>query len=237
MKRRTEAHMEGRYDFNAFCGIMDKLLSEDGCPWDKVQTHESLRQYMLEESYEAVDAINNGDMSALCEELGDVLLEVVFHAKIAEKAGEFTMSDVIDGISNKMINRHRHIFGEDVADTPEEVLINWERIKKEEKNVLSAYEDMCAVPKALPALTRAEKVLKRSGLDKTFDASAKQELSDNLKILLYEHKNDNKEEYFGSILLGLAQLARFLEVNTEFSLTNAIEKFINRFEEGANPLI
>jgi tetrapyrrole methylase family protein/MazG family protein len=236
IKKRAEAFMEDKYDFNAFSGIMDRLLAEDGCPWDKIQTHETLRQYMLEESYEAVDAINNGDMPALCEELGDVLLEVVFHAKIAEKAGEFTLDDVIHGISKKMITRHRHIFGTDIANTPEEVLVSWENIKKEEKNYKSVHEDMIAVPKALPALIRAEKVLKRSGIRKELNENDKEKIALKLNNLLNETNFDSSELLFGDMLLDIVRLARFLEINTEFSLTNAIEKFINRFEDGKNPI-
>ena len=113
--------------------LMDKLLSEDGCPWDREQTHKSLRKYMLEECNEAVEAIDNEDMKALCEELGDVLLQVVFHAKIAEKVGAFTMDDVIRGIVSKLVSRHTHIFGNDKAATAEDVAKLWAANKKKER--------------------------------------------------------------------------------------------------------
>ena len=127
--------MEKIYQLEDLVGIMKALRGENGCPWDKVQTHESLREPMLEEAYEAVDAIEKGDMTNLCEELGDVLMQVVFHAQIAEETGVFTLADVLRGICEKMIYRHPHVFGRgDVrADTPEEVLVNWEALKKKEK--------------------------------------------------------------------------------------------------------
>ena len=113
--------------------IMDKLLGEGGCPWDREQTHKSLRKYMLEECGEAVEAIDSGDMQALKEELGDVLLQVVFHAKLAEKAGIFTIDDVIEGISNKLVSRHTHVFGDDTAATAEDVVKIWEANKMKER--------------------------------------------------------------------------------------------------------
>jgi len=121
-------------NFDNFLAVMDRLLGEDGCPWDKEQTHESLRQYLLEECHETIEAINSGDMTSLKDELGDVLLQVVFHAKLAEIAGSFTMDDVITGITDKMIRRHTHIFGDDTAQTPEEVMQLWEANKQKERN-------------------------------------------------------------------------------------------------------
>ena len=118
---------------NKLLGIMDKLLSEDGCPWDREQTHKSLRKYLLEECSEAIEAIDSDDMASLCEELGDVLLQVVFHAKLAEKAGVFTMDDVIESIVNKLVSRHTHIFGDDKAVTAEDVAKLWTANKKKER--------------------------------------------------------------------------------------------------------
>ena len=115
---------------NDLLSLMDKLLSEDGCPWDREQTHKTLRKHMLEECDEAVEAIDNDDMTSLCEELGDVLLQIVFHAKLAEKAGVFTMDDVIEGIVNKLVGRHTHIFGNDKATTAEDVVKLWAANKK-----------------------------------------------------------------------------------------------------------
>jgi len=115
--------------------VMDRLLAPDGCPWDREQTHESLCKYLLEESHEAIEAINNSDMNALKDELGDVLLQVVFHAKIAEAASEFTIDDIINNLIAKLIRRHSHVFGDDKAQTAAEVLQIWENNKKKEKTV------------------------------------------------------------------------------------------------------
>jgi len=203
--------------------IMDTLLGENGCPWDKEQTHESLRQYLLEECYETIEAIDNRDIPSLKEELGDVLLQVVFHAKIAEKAGLFNIEDIIDGISDKLVSRHTHIFGDDKADTPEEVLNVWEANKQNEKNMTPA-QAMRDVPKALPALTRAAKVLKKDkSVKPTFD-----ELLCNIQKSLEALKDLEMPHFdlFGKILLQMVGLSAFLEVNAEFSLTNALEGFI-----------
>jgi len=236
---------------------MDKLLSDDGCPWDRVQTHESLRQYLLEESYEAVDAIDNNDMAALCEELGDVLLEVVFHSKIAEKLNQFTLNDVIEGISKKMINRHRHIFGDVKADTPEAVLKSWEQIKDEEKGYNSKTDKMRTVAKALPALIRAEKIQKYSELEPItdkdidyfytlLDTLLKSTLASTKKskeIDLSTQKTCEKqglalvEEQIGNLLFFVVRICGFYKINPEFALTNALETYITKFENGENPVV
>lgn len=122
-----------KYNFDNLIDLMKKLRSENGCPWDREQTHESLKRYIVEEAYEVIDAIDNYNMEALCEELGDLLLQVVFHSQIAEENGEFDVKDVINGITNKMIKRHTHVFGEDICETSDDVLLNWEKIKQKEK--------------------------------------------------------------------------------------------------------
>ena len=220
---------------------MDKLLSDDGCPWDRVQTHESLRQYLMEECYEAIDAVNNNDMTALCEELGDILLEVVFHSKIGEKLNQFTIDDVIDNISKKMINRHRHIFGGEKADTPEEVADSWEKIKNEEKGYQTIAEKINSVPKALPSLLRAEKIQKRSGLDEHITRKDADNVSTLLNTILKstnsyesERRQDKTfiEEQIGMLLFYVVQICRFFRINPEFALTNALETYITRFKNG-----
>ena len=148
--------------------IIRILRSENGCPWDRVQTHASIRMDMLEEAYEAADAIDKKDMKNLCEELGDVLMQVVFHAEIETEQGGFTMGDVIQGICEKMIYRHPHVFGSGKADTAEEGLINWEELKKKEKRQETQTVVMQSVPEALPALIRARKVQKKAA-DVGFD--------------------------------------------------------------------
>ncbi|MEA4816262.1 MAG: nucleoside triphosphate pyrophosphohydrolase [Lachnospiraceae bacterium] len=224
-----------KYDFSDFIDIIKRLRGEGGCPWDRVQTHESLRISMIEEAYEAVDAINNKNMGNLCEELGDVLLQVVFHARIAEEAGEFTLDDVINGVCNKMISRHTHIFGTDKAETPSEVLDTWERNKKKEKGYETQTEVLRNIPKSLPALIRAQKVQKKVA-EYNFEFKDSEEaigkFFEEINELMagIRRKNGNISEEFGDLLFSAVNISRFFKINPEFSLTNSIEKFINRFE-------
>jgi len=210
--------------YNSFLETMDKLLGENGCPWDLEQTHESLRPYLLEECYETIEAINNNDMDSLKEELGDVLLQVVFHAKLAEKSGAFTLDDVIDTITQKLISRHSHIFGTDKANSPTEVLKVWEANKKKEQP-RSTTQAMQAVPKALPALERAAKVLKRSGKETPSLETLHKGINADLQALA--EPCSKAFEIYGNILIQMVNLSAFLGVNAEFSLTNAVEGFIN----------
>ena len=218
--------------FDKFLEIMDTLLGENGCPWDRAQTHESLRPYLLEECYETAEAIDSGDMPALCEELGDMLMEVIFHAKLAEKTQSFTTADVIDGIAEKLVRRHSHIFGADKAADAGEVEAFWEANKDAEKQYASLAERLRAVPKAMPALMRAQKVIKR--------AKAEGDISrviPRVRALLDELENraeacgsPAKEAYhsiFSEILFHLVKISIILEINAEFSLTNRVEAFIN----------
>ena len=224
-----------QYTFSDFVNIMERLTAPDGCPWDRVQTHESLKRYMIEECYEAVDAINNKDSGNLCEELGDVMLQVVFHSILAKNEGRFDINDVISGISYKMINRHRHIFGDVTANTPEEVLKSWEEIKKEEKGYESETAQLKSIPKSLPALMRCEKVLGKAeklrggGLDMEDLHLKAEEALEELKGC----KNMSEEEKMdkiGKILFLITNISRKNEINPEFALTNAVETYINRFE-------
>ncbi|MCL2224523.1 MAG: MazG family protein [Defluviitaleaceae bacterium] len=207
-------------EFEKFLGVMDVLLGENGCPWDREQTHESLRQYMLEECYEAIDAIDCGDMNALRDELGDVLLQVVFHAKLAEKAGAFGIDDVIKSVSDKLVSRHTHIFGEEKANDVEDVKRIWEANKEKEREG-SAVSAMNSVPKALPALVRAAKVIKRSKKELPPAEEIITRIDEQLKNTAV------KDIDFGNILLSLAALSNILDINAEFSLTKALEAFIN----------
>ena len=221
----------------ALCGIMDALLGENGCPWDRQQTHESLRPYLLEEAYEAAEAIDAQDMPALCEELGDVLFQIVFHATLAEKESRFTLDDIIDGVSQKLIRRHSHIFGADQADTAvitaSDVEAIWARNKKKEKQYETEADRLRAVPKALPALMRAQTVLKRA---KPSDGRAEcfvqmRQLLDKLeKTANNPGESGAVSPVFGELLLNMVKIFNILEINAEFSLTKAIEAFINSVE-------
>ena len=219
--------------FDRLVGVMQTLLSDNGCPWDRAQTHESLRPCLLEECYEVIDAINEKNAENLKEELGDVLLQVVFHSLLAQKEGDFTLDDTINGISDKMIYRHPFIFGED-KDVPRE---KWEDIKKREKGLSTHSEAMHSVAKALPALIRAQKVIKKSKVTKTENIDITFDKAEECLKILKQSKNENetiKMEIIGKLLMQILNISNFFEINAEFSLTNALETYITKFEDFEN---
>lgn len=231
-----------KFTFEDFTDIMERLIAPDGCPWDRVQTHESLKRYMIEECYEATEAIDNNDSENLCEELGDVLLQVVFHSVLAKKEGVFDIDDVISAVSEKMINRHRHIFGDTEADTPDEVIKSWDEIKKEEKGYKTKTEQLRSVPKSLPALMRCEKVISKAEKlkDNNINVDILYTEAENLLKELKEGANEPvsaKMDKIGRILLVIANISRKNEINPEFALTNAVETYINKFECAENTTV
>lgn len=227
------------YGFDDFMDIIRELRSENGCPWDKEQTHESLKKHLIEESYETIEAIDNKDNENLCEELGDVLLQIALHSVIGEEKEEFTIDQVIDGVAKKMIRRHPHVFGDQEVKNSDEVLKNWEEIKQMEKGVNSVGTDlsdeMMKIPKAFPATLRAEKVQKKAtkiGFDFSSFEEALDKVYEELKELEEAKKSGNVEqinEEYGDLMFSMVNLSRFLRINAENSLTNATDKFINRF--------
>lgn len=224
------------YSLEDVINIVKILRGENGCPWDRVQTHETLKDATLEEAYEVIEAINNKDVDNLKEELGDLLLHVIFHSAIAEDNDDFVLTDVTSELAKKLIRRHPHVFKDQNINTPDEVMVNWNQIKKEEKNFTSYTEAIKNVPKAMPALVRAAKVqnkVKEVGFDfdhwqQSFD-KIHEEL-DELNEAVVKGDNCNIMEEFGDVLFSLVNFSRFFKLNPEFSLTNATEKFITRFE-------
>lgn len=230
-----------RFTFYDLVAIMDILRSPDGCPWDREQTHASLKQYLIEECYETLDAIDKKDDEMLWGELGDVMLQVVFHAKIASEQHRFNIHDVTSAICRKMIDRHTHIFGTDKAETASDVLKNWDRIKKAEKNLTSYTETMKDVATALPALMRSVKVQHKAAQagfdwDKPEDALEKvrEEAGEIEQELRNKQKGaSNKAEIaaeIGDLLFASVNVARMLKVEPEQALYATVEKFISRFE-------
>lgn len=213
-----------------------RLTAKDGCPWDRIQTHDTLKRYLIEECCEVIDAIDNRDNENMCEELGDVLFQIVFHSELARREGAFDMSDVIDGITRKMISRHPHIFSGSGEKNIEEINDSWESIKREEKGYKNNMEILKSVPKALPALMRSEKVVSKAyknNMDSEDFAAVAERITENaelLKELKTFHKKE-QEEIIGKILLDLTKISHFSELNAEFSLTNAVKTYINRFED------
>lgn len=224
------------YTFEDLRKVMDILRSKDGCPWDLEQTHESLRSATLEEAYEVVDAINNNDLANLKEELGDLLLHVVFHSKIAKDDHHFTLDDVIHGIVEKLIRRHPHVFKDAQVQDAGQVVTQWEDIKKVEKEYDNQSQRLKGVPKALPALVRAYKVQKKAaevGFDFPDYKAAFEKIHEEVKeleIALETGEKASIQEEYGDLLFSIVNISRFFEINPEISLTNATEKFINRFK-------
>ena len=235
--QNNEFTFKENYNIYDLVLIMAMLRSENGCPWDKEQDHKSIRNNFLEEVYEVVDAIDCDDKAALCEELGDVLLQVVFHSQMEREAGSFDFDDVADGICKKLILRHPHIFSDVSADTTEQVLDNWEKIKMVEKNQLSYTDTLKSVPNAFPALMRAATVQKRAakaGFDwpDVYEPLLKlsEELAELSEAVTEENSEQIKEE-FGDLLFSMVNVSRFLNVDAEQALGDATNKFISRFSK------
>ena len=213
--------------------IVSILRSPGGCPWDAEQDHKSLRRALLEESCEVIEAINEEEPDHLKEELGDLLLQVVFHADIEREAGRFDLEAVADGVSKKLIFRHPHVFGDvQVADS-EEVLVNWDQLKRQEKSQETYTDTLTAVAKSLPALWRAEKVqkkAKKAGFDWSDASGAVDKLSEELAELRQAmEQGTNIQEELGDLLFSVVNVSRFLKADPEEALNAATEKFISRF--------
>lgn len=214
--------------------IMRILRGPQGCPWDREQTYQSIRNEVLEEAYEVCDAIDHNDKGSLCEELGDLLLQVVFHSNMAEELGDFDFLDVTDGICRKLILRHPHVFKDAKAENSSQVLDMWDEIKKKEKNQESFTDTLKSVPTAFPALMRAAKVEKRGfkgGVE--IDNSGDAVLNQTKEFLAVVEKGDKPSvsEKYGQLLFTLASLQRKLDINSEEALNNATAEFIEKFEK------
>ena len=220
-------------DLSELIKIMAALRGEKGCPWDREQTRDSLKPFIIEEAYEVLEAIDEGNPNAVKEELGDLLFQIVFQSRVAEENGEFGISDVIETIAKKMINRHPHVFGDTTCETPEEVIMNWEEHKKREgKQRASILE---GVPKELPALLRAHRLQSRASRvgfdwDKAEDVLAKldEEVAE-FKDAVRRKEEGNIEDELGDILFMIVNISRFIGVNPEDALRKTISKFISRF--------
>ncbi|MEL7568109.1 MAG: nucleoside triphosphate pyrophosphohydrolase [Dehalobacterium sp.] len=218
------------FSFEALVEIMGILRGEEGCPWDKEQTHESLKKYLVEESYEVLDAIDEKNMHKLCEELGDLLLQITFHARIAEEKGYFNINDVIKGILEKMIRRHPHVFGSKSLDTADKVLVLWEEIKDVEH---AEPRPVLDVPKNFPALYRAKKLQQKAarvGFDWPDILGAWDKVEEEIGELRdAEAKGIGIKEELGDVLFAVVNVARFLGIDAEEALQDANNKFIRRF--------
>lgn len=228
--------LKDKYSFSDLIEIMKLLRSEKGCPWDREQTHDSLKKYLIEETYEVLEVIDINNKDRMCEELGDLLLQIVFHAQIASEEGTFDIEDIITGICRKMVLRHTHVFGEGKADTAEDVVENWENIKKKEKGIKSHTDVLKDVPSNLPSLMRSYKVQQKASrvgfdwdnADEVFE-KVREEI-DELKDVYKSKDVARINDEIGDVLFSIVNLSRFLDIQPELALTGTINKFITRFE-------
>lgn len=232
----VDFEFKSEYNFYDLVNIMSILRSPDGCPWDVEQTHKSIRRDFLEETYEAIEAIDTDNRELLLEELGDVLLQVVFHSQIEAEIGGFTADDVCDGICKKLIIRHPHVFGDVTAEDSATVLKNWDAIKMQTKDQKSHSQVMHSVSVALPALIRADKIqgkAKKIGFDFDSALSALDKLSEEvneLKAALISGDNCSAEKELGDVLFSAVNVGRLMKVDSEKALSDTSERFISRFE-------
>ncbi|MBQ7595510.1 MAG: nucleoside triphosphate pyrophosphohydrolase [Clostridia bacterium] len=224
-----------KYDFYDLVNIIKLLRSPGGCPWDIEQTHESIRKSLIEETYETIEAINKKSVEMLREELGDVLMQVIFHAQIETENGNFTIDDVADENAKKMIERHPHVFGTVNVDNVDDVLTNWDAIKRKTKKQDSVSESINSVPRELPALMRAQKIqhkASKAGFDWDEVGGALDKLSEELgelKTAIGSNDGANCLEELGDILFSAVNVSRFLDIDSEEALTLATDKFASRF--------
>jgi MazG family protein len=219
-------------EFEELVAIMKKLRGENGCPWDRAQSHQTLRQYLLEETYEVLEALDDQNQTELKNELGDLLLQIVFHAQIADENQDFNIQDVVRGINEKLIRRHPHVFGDMTLTTPEAVRETWEKIKMKEgkKSVIDG------VPRELSGLLRAFRIQKKAaqvGFDWNDVSQVWQKVKEEeaeLKAAIETRDPAQIEEEFGDLIFSLVNLSRFIKVNPEDALRRTIQKFIRRFQ-------
>lgn len=221
--------------FSRLTELMARLRSPGGCPWDRKQTPDSLKPFLIEECYEVIDAIEEGDAKKVKEELGDLLFQIVFHARIAEEEGLFTLSEVAAAIHEKMVRRHPHVFGDARVSSDREVLANWEEIKRREKGHEERRSVLEGVPRTLPSLLRAHRLQERAarvGFDWPHLQEALPKLDEEVaefKTSLQAGDRESIEEELGDVLFMLVNLSRFLNVDPEQALRKTISKFIHRF--------
>ena len=223
--------------FDRLVDVVAALRGENGCPWDKAQTHETLKSNLLEETYEVLEAIDSGDPDKLREELGDLLMQVMLHSQIASEEGLFDAYDVVETITEKLIRRHPHVFGDVNVSSPQEALSNWEAIKRREKGYQDRRSILDGIPASLPSLLRARKLQGRAsrvgfdwGNPKEVLPKIEEEI-DELKESISSGDSRKIEEELGDLLFAIVNLARLLQVEPEEALRKANEKFIRRFKE------
>lgn len=226
--------MSKKYTFEDLLEIMEKLRGENGCPWDKEQTHESIKRSIMEEGYELIEAIDSKNGEKMADESGDLLLQVVFHAQIGKELGEYDMSDVTDAVCKKLIHRHPHIFGDKNLQSAEEVLDAWDEIKRRDRSQKTISDELRGISKYLPSLTRAEKVQGKAQKNGYFFSDVKgiaDSASNKLKLI---DENTDKlvaEKYLGQVLFNIVSVARNAGIDPEVALSREISNFISEYEK------
>ena len=229
-------HFKTKYSVEDLLEIIRLLRTPEGCPWDREQTHESIKKNFIEETYEVIEAINYQSPEMLREELGDVLMQILLHCQMETEAGNFTFADVADELAQKLIIRHPHVFGDEHCETPDEVLVTWNRVKEETKQRKTVTASMESVPKELPALMRAQKVQAKAakvGFDWEDISGAIDKIHsecDEFEESLSEGNNEHISEELGDLLFSCVNAARFVKTDAEEALSAATVKFIKRFE-------
>ena len=216
--------------------ITETLMGDDGCPWDKVQTRESLKPYLVEETYEVLEALDGNDPEKIKDELGDLLYQILFHSKISSLKGEFDFRDVIDNLNEKMVRRHPHVFKEGKLNTPDQVIGQWEEIKKKENNKANQKSILDSIPINLPSLIKAQK-LQRKAAKEGFDWEQINDVFDKLdeeikefKEAVLKKKNTDIQSEIGDIIFVITNIAKFYKVDAEEALRSTNNKFIKRFQ-------
>lgn len=236
MDMKNSFKFKDKYNVYDLVEILKVLRSEGGCPWDIKQTHESIKKNLIEETYEAIEAINKKDPDMLREELGDVLMQVVFHSQIEAEKGVFDIDDVADENCKKLIKRHPHVFDEVNVNGVDDVLTNWDAIKRKTKGQKSTSEAIDSIPRELPALMRATKVQQKAakaGFDWDDVGGALDKLSEEiaeLKAAIASNDKANINEELGDVLFSAVNVSRFVDTDAEESLTDATDKFVSRFK-------
>lgn len=231
----VDFEQKNSYTVQDLVDIMRLLREPGGCPWDAEQTHESIKKNLIEETYEVIEAINKGDKALLCEELGDLLMQVVFHAQMEKEIGAFDFNAVCDGVCKKLVERHPHVFGEVTVSGVDDVLTNWDDIKRKTKGQKTTTQSMLSVPRELPALMRATKLQKKAadvGFDWSDASGALDKLEEEIKELRQAIDNDdraNMTEELGDVLFSAVNVSRFIKSDAEEALTAASDKFLARF--------
>ena len=224
--------MDKKYTFEELLEIVEKLRGENGCPWDREQTHESIKHNIVEEGYELIEALESREYDKIADESGDLLLQVVFHAQIGKENGEYTIDDVTSAVCQKLIRRHPHVFGDVKAEDTDEVLRNWAKIKMEERGQSTLKQEFDSISKALPSLMRAQKIqdkAEKNGYVFSGSLASAESIANMINILGENNTLEVAEKYIGKMLFELASIAKDFGVDAETALSKHIGSFVSEF--------